>query len=295
MRSLLHELHLRGTALSVLYPASRPLYRRVGYEMAGGRYEITLRPREIPLRERDLSIRAARPEDVPAIGRLFARSVARDYGPLDWGSAGWQRAMRTWRGPAYPRFVVAGEHGFEGYISYMAARKDHTLTVFDFFASTPRGARRLLTFLCDHRSQIEEAKWAGRLDEPLLLMLQEDSHRVNKAGAWMLRIVDVPAALAQRGYARSVRATLHLDIRDDVIAANRGRWTLEVAGGRGRVTRGGRGTIQVDVRGLAPLFSGHLAARDLVEWTPYLSTTPRQVAALEAVFPLASPWMAARF
>jgi predicted acetyltransferase len=294
MRAMLREMHTRGVALSALYPATRTLYRRVGYEMAGGRYEITVHPREISLRERGLPVREAQTEDGPAIARLFGRCVARDYGPLDWGSPGWQDVIRVWRGPHASYVVCAGKE-IEGYVSYLIGRRDHTLTVMDFFASTPRAARRLLTLLCDHRAQIEEARWSGRSNEPMLMQLQENTHFVSRSGEWMLRVIDVAAALAQRGYVRGAEGTLHLDVRDDTLAANRGRFVLEVSGGRAQVRRGGRGAIRLDVRGLAALFSGHVAARDLQAWTGYIAAPARQVAMLDAVFPAGSPWMAARF
>jgi predicted acetyltransferase len=294
MRALLREQHERGVALSALYAASRSLYRRVGYEMAGGRYEITVRPREIHLRERGLAVREALPEDLPAIGRMFGRSVARDYGPLDWGSPGWQRGLRAWRPPS-AAYVVGTGRAIDGYMSYVTARKEKVLEVLDFFAATPRAARRLLTLLCDHRAQIDEAKWSGRPVEPMLMMLQAGTHRVRRVAGWMLRVIDVAAALEHRGYAPGAEATLHLQVRDDVIAANNGRFLLEVSGGRGRVRRGGRGAIRLDVRGLAALHSGYVAARDLQEWTSYLDAPARQMKALATVFPAGSPWMAARF
>jgi len=129
----------------------------------------------------------------------------------------------------------------------------------------------------------------------MLLLLQQGTHQVSQAAAWMLRIIDVPAALAQRGYAPGGQGTLHLDVRDDVIVENSGPFVLEVSGGRGAVRRGGRGAIRLDVRGLAALFSGHAAAVDLQKWTEYLDASPRQVAALDALFPVGLPWMAARF
>ncbi len=294
MRAMLREQHARGVALSALYPATRPLYRRVGYEMAGGRYEITVRPREIRLPERQLAVREALPEDLPAIGRMFGRSVAFDSGPLDWGSQGWQRSLRAWR-PPHAAYVILAGRTVEGYISYLTARKEKVLEVADFFAATPRAARRLLALVCDHSAQIEEAKWSGRPVEPMLMMLQAGTHRTTRAAGWMLRIVDVVAALDQRGYAPGVEAALHLQVRDDVLPANNGRFLLEVSSGRGHVRRGGRGVIRLDVRGLAALHSGYVTVRDLQQWTRYLDAPERQAKTLATVFPAGSPWMAARF
>src|SRR5690606_17876867 len=44
MTAALREMR-RGNALSALYPATMPLYRRVGYELAGARYRV-----EVPVR-----------------------------------------------------------------------------------------------------------------------------------------------------------------------------------------------------------------------------------------------------
>src|SRR5204863_3657876 len=42
MSSALREIRAAGTPLSALYPATQVLYRKVGYEQAGGRFEITI-------------------------------------------------------------------------------------------------------------------------------------------------------------------------------------------------------------------------------------------------------------
>ncbi len=58
MRSALEEMQREGVALSVLYPATVPLYRRVGYELAGWRIVYELAASAIDLRERGMEVRA---------------------------------------------------------------------------------------------------------------------------------------------------------------------------------------------------------------------------------------------
>ncbi len=72
---------------------------------------------------------------------------------------------------------------------------------------------------------------------------------------WMLRIVNLPAALSGRGYQQSVEGEIHFDIEDEVLADNNGRWVLELADGSARVARGGDGWLKMHIRALAPLFS----------------------------------------
>lgn len=62
-----------------------------------------------------------------------------------------------------------------------------------------------------------------------------------KADAWMLRVLDVPRALSARGWPAHLEGELHLEVTDDLVAANRGRWRLRVTGGAATVEPGGRG------------------------------------------------------
>ena len=45
--AVLAEIEARGYPLSALYPATAPLYRSFGYEIAGGRYQVTLPSRSL--------------------------------------------------------------------------------------------------------------------------------------------------------------------------------------------------------------------------------------------------------
>jgi predicted acetyltransferase len=80
---------------------------------------------------------------------------------------------------------------------------------------------------------------------------------------WLTRIVDVPQALAARGYPKDVSGEVHLEIHDDLLPANHGRFLLRVDEGQAEVTAGGRGSLVTDIRGLAPLYSGFLPPRTL--------------------------------
>lgn len=75
---------------------------------------------------------------------------------------------------------------------------------------------------------------------------------------WMLRVLDVPAALQARGYPAGFSGALHLDVDDDLFPENRGRFVLEVENGEAEVRPGGDGDVKLHVRALAPLYSGFL-------------------------------------
>jgi predicted acetyltransferase len=107
----------------------------------------------------------------------------------------------------------------------------------------------------------------------------------------MLRVVDVERALSERGYPTGLDAELHLAIADDIVPANNASFVLRVAGGKGEVARGGRGSVKVDVRGLAPMYTGLLGAEEL-KATGYIEGPDDELAIATAIFGGPAPWLA---
>ncbi|MCP3101127.1 GNAT family N-acetyltransferase [Myxococcus sp. K15C18031901] len=262
MRHLLREVRAEGAPLSILYPATQPLYRRVGYELAGGRYEIRVPVSSLGTDERGLRLRAIEAADEAAITACYTRVARHRQGWLDRGAFSWTR-VRNPRTETVHGFLVEGDAGVEGYV-YLARRpqKDlkYELGVTDVVATTPVAARRLLRFLGDHHSLGTEAVWFGGVDEPLLWLLREQDYSVKLYMHWMARVLDVAAALEARGWPPDAAGVLHLEVEDDLFPENQGRFVLEVASGAARVTRGGEGRMRLHVRQLASLYTGFASA-----------------------------------
>ncbi len=295
MRAAVEEIHANGCALSALYPATCPLYQRAGYEIAGGHYEITLDPNRLSLRDRALELRAANPGDDAAIGRAWRTFVRRASGPLDRNAPEWRVMKAAYRPPAQG-YAVWNEGRVEGFVSYGGKRPEGMMRLAEFFANTPAAARRLFSFLADHRTQVKQVKWFGNPVDPMLMVLPEPMIcRMRHWDPWMLRIIDVDRALSERGYPRHLTERVHLEVQDDLLPANSGRFVLEVSDGRGHVRRGGRGSAVVDIRGLAALYSGHLSATDLRAMSGTVTAAPGPTATLDRIFAGPIPWMEEHF
>jgi predicted acetyltransferase len=290
----LSELHAERMALSALYPATHALYRKVGYEQAGNRAWRRFTPASIGLAERTLPMRPVDPRD-PALVTIYRAWAARQSGVLDRGEPMWERLADPLPHTDPVRaYVVGTPQSPEGYILYLQAGPATgavEITVRDFVALTQPAALRLLTLLADHRSIVREIAWPGRLIDPVLCLLPELKVEIGHAERWHLRIVHVEAALNARGYPAGVETELHLRVRDSILQANDGSFILRVSGGRGEVTRGGRGELALDVRGLAPLYSGYLTPHELAG-IGYLSGPPAALAAAAQIFAGPEPWMA---
>lgn len=270
LRGVMHELRASGWAISSLYPATVPLYRRAGYELAGSRSEIRLRLREMNLNDHELEVRKVTPADRPALEQLHRARAARLPGNIDRSEFFWTR-IEAPRGEPAQGYAAVNEHGgVEGHLFMMfkpSTTAHYQLHMSDFAAGTPRAGRRLFSFLQDHRSLADEAVFFGNGNDPALLLLPERTYHVMLGDHWMLRIVDVGAALTARGWPAhgGEPIELHFDVEDDLLNDNNGRYILEVsAAGAAQVSTGGDGDLKIDIRGLASLYSGFASPRDLI-------------------------------
>jgi predicted acetyltransferase len=283
MAAALAEMRDEETALSTLYPATTTLYRRGGYEIAGGRYAVTVSAaalRGVPAPP-DTALRPVGPEDEEIVSALAREEAATMPGHLDRGPYAWRRIREPRTGTARG-YLVEADGRAEGYAwltqrgAGLPSSSAYDVVVTDLAARTPRAARRLLALLGAHAGIARDVVLHLPPAHPLLLLLPERDERVRLLDPWMLRVVHVPAALTARGYPAGARGALVLDVEDEVLPANGGRHGLEVADGRGRAgaARPDEGpALRLHVRGLAALYSGHvspdaLAVAGLAEGPP---------------------------
>lgn len=269
MHAAVRELHQRGVALSALFPATFALYRRAGYEIAGGHYRIRVAARGIGVRERGLAVRPVERGDVRAVERIYRQQAAQRTGWLDRSPVLWSRVRHNIKGIPVHGYLVEGARGPEAYVLYrqepVPGGPVYDLVLTDLASATGPAALRLLAFLGDHRSLARDVIWHGGVDDPFLALLPERGYQVSLVEPWMLRIVDVAAALGARGYPRSLDTRLELEVRDELLPGNSGRFRVDIAGGAAAVRRGGRGTMALDVRALAALYTGHATPLELAQ------------------------------
>ncbi|ACY16077.1 GNAT family N-acetyltransferase [Haliangium ochraceum] len=287
MQAALAELSAQGTALSVLFPATMPLYRRAGYEIAGGHYRIRVAAAAIGVSERALPVRPADRGDTRTVERLYRTQAVHRNGWLDRPSYVWDRVRNSPKGMSVHGHLVEGEREPEGYVFYrqepLPGAAGFNLLVTDMAAATPRAARRLLGFLSDHRSMAGRITWHGGVDDAFVALLPERGYELSLAEPWMLRLVDTEAALRQRGYPKVLDTRLELEVHDPLLSGGRARFRVDISGGKAEVRRGGRGAMVLDGSALAALYSGHLSPQQLA-LAGRLEATPSMLARAAAAF-----------
>jgi predicted acetyltransferase len=294
MRESMRELAREGVALSTLYASTQTLYRKVGFEAAGSRFEARVPPTQIEIASHDPPLRRAVEADRPAIEAFYAARAADRPGHLDRGPYIWNRTLLERFGNATHGVLVADDDRIEGYVFYRKVSSDppyHDMIVTDLQASTARAYRRLWSFMRDiSTSVVSEIVLFTAPSDPAYLVHPHPYFRMRLTDNWMLRIVDAAAALAARGYPPHVDGELHLELADDLVTANAGRWVLRVRDGAATVGRGGEGRFRLDVRGLAALYSGFTTPRDLAR-LDRLDADAASMAIAETIFSGPPPWM----
>jgi len=263
MADALRRMAADGVPLSTLYPSSFRFYRSAGYERAGASYvyEVPLWSLPAGAASHDLApVEDGDGEAQAALCRVVARSAAGTLARTN--PFLWRRHALGREGDGHAYKAVRGGT-LEGFVVYTVRRAEAELQVVSFCAANGEAAAALLGFMRGHGTMFRSMSWRGGPRDPLVALLPERTYRIRDCHEWMTRVVDVRQALTERGYPRSVAAEVHLTVRDDVLAANDGRWILRVEGGEGTVERGGDGRLALDVRALAPLFTGALSAGEL--------------------------------
>ncbi|BDI19537.1 spore coat protein [Nostoc cf. commune SO-36] len=293
MQQTLKELYAKGIPLSALYPAVQSLYRKVGYEQGGSWCNWEVPAKSIQLREQPLPLQPIVPVNHQVFHELYQQQARLTHGYLDRHPAIWERLIQADEKETFYAYFIGTKEKPQGYIlfSQHSSEDGAILRIKDWVILTAAAAQSFWSFLASHRSQIDQVRWRSSVSDSLTLLLPEQTAKLRHTMRWLLRIVDVVKALEMRGYPSRIQAELHLDIQDNLLDANNGKFILSVANGRGEVTKGGKGELQLNVRELAPLYTSL--------FTPYhlqiagkLHGTETAISAATQIFAGSSPWMA---
>ena len=293
LKNALEEMHENRTPISTLFPSTLTVYRRSGYERAGVSTVYQLPTQEIDVRSRDLDIVEADESHREDIFLTYNARAEITSGNLDRHSLMWDPIL-GFGGRRVFTYLITNDGETEGYIIFQQSRGADHIRVRDLCVLTQGAALRLLRFFADHRSTIDTVSWNGSPADPLVHLLGEQIAQPTRTRDWVLRIIDVQDALSARGYPRNYEGELHISVADELLPWNDGNFVLKVADGKGHVYKGGRGDLKIGVRGLASLFSGHLAPSE-IKTLGGLEGTESATADASLMFASPRPWMADHF
>ncbi len=295
LRSVLRELRGEGMPLASLYASTQYLYRSFGFEHAGTQTQYSIPISSIRSSDRSLPIHRFDSPPIDKLNEVARIRAARTNGNLSRTTGLWQRLLEPAGTAGTVTYIVGEMSAPQGFVILRGGTRDggvpQPLISTDLAANSPAALRRLLALVRDHRSMCDEFQWYGPPQDPLIFFADEQWVSVKSCMRWMLRVIDLPAALAERGYHRSFEGTLDLEVEDELLAENSGRWQLSVTAGTATVRRGGEGKLRMDIRALSPLFSSYYSAEQLVRLGVIHSSDERQVALATQAFAGDPPWL----
>jgi predicted acetyltransferase len=292
MQNAIREIHSSGSPISVLFPAVQGLYRKAGYEQGGHFCNWEIKTENIQMGTPKLSLKSVSCES-EILHKLYQQQAPLHNGNLERIKLIWKEITRCDKNSQVYAYLIGDSNHPQGYIAFVQRRSETSdyIQVRDWVTLTPDAVQSFWAFLGSHRSQIDTIRWRGAITDALTLVLPEQTTKLKSSRLWMLRVIDVVNALEKRGYPQNVQAELHLEVQDDLLAENNGKFLLSVADGRGEVTKGGKGEFKLHIRALASLYTGLFAPGQL-QLAGKLEATEVAVAAAAQIFAGVSPWMA---
>ncbi len=251
MRRQLADIAARGEPIAALYASETPLYGRYGYGRASMQASFRFRRGEGTLgkhapADADLRLRLAEPAAATAeLAKVYDTVLAAQPGFFTRNDAWWDRVLRDDEedrhgfGPL--RCMLAeDDSGPRGYALYAAHGRwdddfflpDSMLVVRELITADPAAGAALWRDVLGRDLVSEVVARLRPADDPVLYQLHDPRRaRLRVADGLWVRIIDLPKALTGRAYSCPVDVVL--EVTDELLPDNAGRWRLRAAGPSG--------------------------------------------------------------
>ena len=270
--ALLEVIAARGYPLSVLFPSTLPIYRSLGWEIAGTSHEAVIAAHALrslapadqavaagPEPEPAGGVRRAGPQDAAEAAAVLGRvhGGARDCGP----NVPDEQSLRLALGTGSRFGYLAGD----GLLLYTWREGHDEVFVHLAVAASAATTRALWGVVGSHCWIAERVRARVGPADPVWWLAREPVADAVDHDDWMLRVVDPAAAVAARGFPPAAEFAVRLRLADAARPTNSGLWRLEVGEARGSLVReddaaaGGAdvgGILTLGARGLAALYAG---------------------------------------
>ncbi|HET8659219.1 MAG TPA: GNAT family N-acetyltransferase [Micromonosporaceae bacterium] len=267
----LRDVRAAGEPLALLWASEGRIYQRFGYGQAAPKLSLEVDTREVQLRP-----------TTPAGGRLRAadpasvrNELAKVYEQVRADRPGYSSRDERWwtylladvasrrEGRTERRAVLhEGPAGVDGYAlwrakaSWDAAGPQGEVHVVEVIAATLEAYVALWRFLLSVDLTRTARFWFAALDEPLVHLVDEPRRLGARFGDGLwVRIIDVATALAARRYAAGL--DMVLEVTDELLPENTGRWRLAAGASGVRCRRtGDPADLACDIAALGAVYLG---------------------------------------
>jgi predicted acetyltransferase len=312
MRRQLTDIAAKGEPIAALWASESPLYWRYGYGRGTMQASFRFRRGEGALSavapvDPALRLRITEPQAAAAeIAKVYDHAMASQPGFYTRNDAWWDRVLfdpeEDREGHSPLRCVLAeDDSGPRGYTLYRGKGAwdddtflpDSQLDVDELVATDPAASAALWQDILGRDLVTEVTARLRPADDPVLFQLLDPrrARPVLHDGLWV-RIVDVAAALSRRSYSCPVDVVL--DVTDELLPDNAGRWRLRSGGPDGGAScepTAEPADIALDVRDLGAAYLGGTRLGTLAAAGLVIQSRPGAVARLSAAMSWdPAPW-----
>lgn len=302
LRHSCDELRARGVPLALLHPFKRSFYGRYGWATFMERRVYQAPPASFTsFRPAPGGFRPAGPDQAETFDAIYRGALRGRFGPTLRSAAWWrEQVLKDWRGRPYHGYIWYDQAGHPR--SYMIFRLVDTsggrrLECQDIVALDPLARSQLFMLFANHQDQVELVRFKAPADAPVNLLMP-DPLECTIEPHFMLRLVDVAAALSGYGFPADLSGHLRIAVSDDWIAENHGVFELEIEHGRAMARRlpvGSEAELSCDVRVLAQIYSRYLRPRSAAAFGVMAVTSRKGLAFAERAFAGLAPFNADYF
>ncbi|MHB8575682.1 MAG: GNAT family N-acetyltransferase [Dehalococcoidia bacterium] len=296
LRQSLRDMRDRGQLLSGLFTPHLPLYVRFGWEPATFMLTHNFDAKQVALR-RPPNVRGrllrATPGDWPRLDAAWRAYIAQQNGLFERTEEWWRVQVFGEEGDSQARDLVvwADESGdWQGWLCFREldirpAKPGTRLQVRELVARTDEAYMQLLTFMLRH-DLVVETEFRTTPDDPFrALLLDPRPVQSTLREQLLLRIVDLPGALAARACLATDPMRVTIQVTDTEAPWNDGIWKIRADGGRLQAQpASGTAEASITINGLATLFNGHLRAATARRAGLLQTADPTVLTRLDALF-----------
>ncbi|NJN16826.1 MAG: GNAT family N-acetyltransferase [Oscillochloris sp.] len=268
MRHAMDELRERNLPLCILYPFKRSFYGRYGWATFVERRVYSGPPALFaPFRSYSGRFVAAGEAEIAELDQIYRGALRGRFGPIRRDHEWWRkRVLHDWQGKRRHAFIWRDPQGRgRSYLIFALEHEGDTqrMALREVVALDPEARAALFGFMSGHEDQIRQIEFRAPGDAPVSLLFP-DPPDCRLEPHFMLRLLDVAAALEQLPYSADLHGRLTIAVSDPWLRENQGSYELEFAAGRAQVRRvadDAPAQVRCDVGPLAQIISRHLRPR----------------------------------
>jgi predicted acetyltransferase len=268
------RMFAEGRALSVLFPFSHKYYRKFGYGTVNDLHAYRLNPNNLMVFVEGHQVRPFEPEDLPMMRVMYKGQLTWRNGWFTRSNEWWKRLIEMW-----PNIMVYDNDGMiEGYYAYNLktnSRGERVLHITEFFAAEDAAYRGLIGYLAA-QNEADVIEYLAPPDTPLRHAMRQPWSDGAENRGWVFndlchvtpgmmgRIINLPAALTARFYARNMSGERTLKVIDPLIPNNEEPVVFRLVDGRAetRPADSSKAQIETDIATMSQIVCGYLTLTD---------------------------------